>query len=991
MNKFRYAALLLVFLTAGISAASQSLYEKDFSAAKAWYDAGMYEKAAASFERLSLENKTPLTEGYLIMCRAAMKARGYDLAAQEFLRTYPYSELVPQLRYRLALNCFEAEDYAGAMEQFELVSPDDLDESKRDECNFKTAFSLFKTGDYITSAELFKKVSDGESPDYAAPARYTLGYLNYQSLAFKEACEWFVKASVDPRFKAMSLYYIVECRFMLKDYDFVMQTGPAMLEQVDPSRHSHLARMISESFLISGKPEDAKSYYELSRKDGEQMASSDYFYAGSVYYALGDYEGAVRNYTQMTDRTDSIGQLASYQLGYSYIKTRNKVAAMEAFREASGKNYDAAIAEDAYFNYAKLAFDLNNDPSAFTNYLNRYKNAKRGDTIYGYMAVAALLDRNYSDAVAAFNNIDYLNDDMRSNYMKANYLRANELIQNGSWRQAVPCLKVAAYYADKKSRLGQLSGFWLAESYFRDGNYEQAKDKYSELYNASALYGAKEYDLIPYGVAYCYFKEGNYAQAIKWFDEYLSGSDKVYRKGAALRKADCYFMQTKYQEAAAEYDRIINDYFDINDIYPYYQDALCYGLMGKNQKKIDILANVTKADPASTYYSDALLELGRAYVAGNDVPSAENCFNMVLDNGRDSTVMARALLEMGMISRNAKDYDRSLSYYKRVVERMPYSEYVDDALAAIESVYQSKNEPYEYLSYMENIGRSPAKTDEEKETMIFNAAEQIFLSENYERALASLQQYQANYPSGKFLTKADFYIAECLRSTGQKEKACDYYSKVVEAGNSSFTELAMLNFSNLSFSLQKYDDAYGGYSYLKDNALIEANKFTAVQGMMRSAYKGHRYAEAADAARTIQKDKRSGTSLVREAKYTEAKSCMGMSERGKALEIFAQLAKSPSTAEGAEASYILIQDCFDRGDFDKVEKMVYSFADSGSGDQYWLAKSFVTLGDAFFERNDPQQAKATWESVLSGYKSSDDDDDIYESVRTRLAKLDNVQ
>ena len=69
---------------------------------------------------------------------------------------------------------------------------------------------------------------------------------------------------------------------------------------------------------------------------------------------------------------------------------------------------------------------------------------------------------------------------------------------------------------------------------------------------------------------------------------------------------------------------------------------------------------------------------------------------------------------------------------------------------------------------------------------------------------------------------------------------------------------------------------------------------------------------------------------------------------------------------GAEAAYILIMDSYDRGEFEEVENKVYAFAEAGSGQTYWLAKSFIVLGDSFMEREDIEQAKATFESVRDG-------------------------
>ena len=86
---------------------------------------------------------------------------------------------------------------------------------------------------------------------------------------------------------------------------------------------------------------------------------------------------------------------------------------------------------------------------------------------------------------------------------------------------------------------------------------------------------------------------------------------------------------------------------------------------------------------------------------------------------------------------------------------------------------------------------------------------------------------------------------------------------------------------------------------------------------------------------------------------------------------------------------MLIQDSYDRGKFEEVESKVFAFADAGSGQMYWLAKSFIVLGDSYVERNELEQAKATFESVRDGYAPSGEDD-VLDNVRIRLVKIEEL-
>jgi TolA-binding protein len=109
------------------------------------------------------------------------------------------------------------------------------------------------------------------------------------------------------------------------------------------------------------------------------------------------------------------------------------------------------------------------------------------------------------------------------------------------------------------------------------------------------------------------------------------------------------------------------------------------------------------------------------------------------------------------------------------------------------------------------------------------------------------------------------------------------------------------------------------------------------------------------------------------------------------MEILDELSGNLNTGYGAEAAYLLIVDSYDRGEFVDVENKVYAFADSGSEQTYWLAKSFVILGDSFVERGELKQARATFESVKEGYSSESADDDVLSSIELRLTKLEEIE
>ena len=973
---------LILALAAVLTVAAASAQTPEYSRALELYGHGMYAEAAQLLDRIPGSE----AEGYAALCALELQTPGYEKKAEAFLDRWPESPLVPQVNFRWAQDLFDRGDYEGASYRFSCVGQDELNPSQVPEYAFKRGYSAFGAGDLALSRMLLEKMQNLPKSDYTAPSQYQLGYVCYSLGDFREAADWFAKAAEDPRFTQLANYYILECRFNEKDYNYVIKHGEEVFNQIPEDRRPHFARIMSESYLVLGDKEKARSYYQKNLADNASRNRSDYFYAGSVLYAVEDWQGAVDNFSQMPERTDSLGQIANYQMGWSYIQLRNKVAALDAFKDAAALGWNKDIQEDAYFNYAKLAFDLNNDVSAFNDYMKRYDALSKGDQIYSYMAMAALANHDYEAAVAAYDNIDELDPRMQSNYMKAYFLRAKQLIDNGAWRDAVPHLKAAAYYSPRQDAFNQLSRYWIAESYFRDGKYEDARTVLMDLYNLSALDGKKEGDQIPYDIAYTFFKEEDYPAALKWFNNYLGGRHDASGADAETRIGDCYFFQKDYTTAIAAFERKLADYPDANDIYPYYRAGVACGLVRDFPRKVQFLERVKKASPGVPYYAEAMYELGRAYVSVGEPEDAVRTFKTLRSATDDPDYATRALLELGMIARNGGDDAKALEYYKQVATQG--GDYADDALLAIESIYRTRQEPDAYLAFVNSLGDKAARTDEQKEEVYFGTAEEIFLGGNYGKAESTFRSYLEKYPEGAKVAQAQFYLGECYRGLGDKEKAVDAYNAALDRGlDGSFLETAYLRLGDLNYSLQRYPKAYASYLKLKDAAHLDDNKSAASVGMMRSAFKAREYEDALAAAQTVRSDRASSENLRREADYVRAKSCLGMSRRAEAYGIFEQLAKDPSTAEGAEAAYLIIQDKFDRAEFDGIQDKVYDFSAKASGQNYWLAKAFIVLGDTFAENGNMAQAKATFDSIKSGYKPYGPEDEVLDQVELRLRKL----
>ena len=974
MKRFIIAAAA-AFIT--LSASAQSL-----SRAKELYQAGMYSQAMASLDGLSGE----MVEGYRTLCALSMGSDGAYTMANRFVGRYPESILAPQVRFLWGIDLFDKERFEEALMQLNSITAKDIYTSRVPEYTYKLGYSAYGVGEWERAKSILKRMRSIPESDYTAPAYYAIGYINYAQGNFREASDWFLLAAKDYRFRDLANYYILECRFNEKDYKYVVQFGEDLFDKVPADRQPHMARIMSESYLVLGDAEKARTYYTENLRSKAARTRADYFYAGEVLYMVEDWQGSVNNFMQMGERKDSIGQIASYQLGYANIKTRNKVAAMQAFKDAADLDYSKEIKEDAFYNYAKLAFDLGGDTAPFMEYIKKYGTSSKGDRIYSYMAMAALRNHDYEGAVEAYDHIENLEPRMQYNYMKAYFLRAMELMESGSWRAAVPHLKAAAYYSHRRDGFNQLARYYLAEAYYRDGKYADARNILKDLYNLSAMPKRTEGDLISYQLAYTYFKEGDYDNAVKWFDNYIALDKVTMGADAETRIGDCYFFSGNYEIAVLAYERQMANYPNPDNLYPAYRAGLAAGLQGDDSRKIEFLENAKTASPSAPYYGESMLELGRAYMAVQDNEDAERTFRTLRKNTSDPTLDARALLELGTIARTNGATEDALDCYKRVVELK--GTYTEDALLAIESIYRTREDPEAYIAYVNSLGSLANRTEAQKEEVYFSSAEQIFLSGEWQKAINTLGAYLEAYPGTPNFAKAHFYIADSYRNLGNNQSASDEYQIALEGGLSgAMEESATLNYARVDYALGNYAKSYTSYKKLSEIARMEENVQAAQIGLMRSAFRARQWEDALTYSDLMMRKSGLPADLSREAQYVRAKSLLSTSRRTEALSMMQVLAQNPSTPEGAEAAYLIIQDQYDRAEFEGIQDKVYAFA-SGAGDQnYWLAKAFIVLGDTFAEQGNTAQARATFDSIRNGYEPSGASDDVLDQVEQRMRKL----
>ena len=995
MHLKKYIAVLAALVLVTFSSWAQDAnydFRSRFDSAKQLYLQGMYAAAESEFEKLADDVGDKHTLFYSeilankVMCAIALGRSNAEGLVYDFETRFPNDPQLAMVKFHMACHQFDKAEYEKARESFAGINEKNLYRTVKNEYAFKYAYCNMRVGNMKESLEGFGKVMDAELNQYTYPATYYTAYIHYLDKDFEKAFNYFIKARRDSRFADLSDYYATESKFMLGDWDYAIENGKAVYDKLTPDLQGNLARIISESYFAKNDNARAKEYLDKYIASGVTITRKDRYYAGVVSYSLKQYREAIDAFSSVLSEEDTIGQSAYYYSANSYLQVKNKLSALDCFKKAAELDFDKTVKEDAMFNFAKLSFDVNKDISQFEKYVASYPSSGKDDVINTYMSVAFLQDNDFTSAIEVMQKIKHPSAEVAANLQKAQLYKALQLIDSGGYRSAMELLQASAANGSDHA-VSRLANYYLAQCNYATGNYVNAIGLGRSLAADPVFRTYDEYDMLQLLLGYSFFNSRNFDSAQPYFASFLASgrADGKLRRDATVRLADTYLMQNDYPRASEEYAKVYTRYSD-DDIYANYQGALVSGLMEDYQKKIELLADAVAAHPTARLYPEAMYELGRTYVQRNNAAEATKCFEALLAS-RDSSYYSRSLLELAMISSNKGERQKAIDYYKRIVGDTPDAPEVQEALAGLESLYQLTGRPQEYLAYLDGLGMSNIKTAGEKEQMIFNAAEQVYLSGNRTSAIKTLQSFINSYPDGAKAAQAWFYLAETYKASGRNESAAEAYLQCMSKEKGDYSEAATRNYADICYNLGNYSKALEAYETLQAIATNDVMRTAGRVGEMQANYNSRQYYKSLRNALEMADDSSLDDATRRKAEFIAAKSYIVLGDRTAAKALLGKLSEDCSDAIGAECAYILIQDLYNAGDFEQVEKKVYEFSDTKTSQLYWLAKSFIILGDSFADRERWEQARATYESISKGYKVSVPNDDVPEQTEMRLNKL----
>ena len=995
MNKRKFINCLivacLVVFSGSVSAQKTRIYhspEHEYKLADELFLMQQYGSAKNMYRSVynAIEEKyNPMKQFSLYreaVCASLLYHEDAEKLALFFMSEYPEYDQNQRLWFYLAGYYFDRKQYKKALNAYEQVEMRVLSNKEEEAAyRFKKGYCYFIQDKYDKAKPLLLEVKSGDS-QYANRALFYYSHILYIENSYNAALQGFVQLLSEETYSEIVPFYIVHIYFATQEYEKITAQASELLAKSSKRRLPEINHIIAQSYFMQRNYAQAIPYYEAYHATTQSAVScEDYYSAGYSYYADKQYDKAIPLLTKSICDNDSLKQYASFVLANCYLETNQKSFASRLFYSAYELDKNPQITEEALFNYAKLQYELSNNPfvgaiSAFEQYINNYPNSIRKNEAESYLSTIYLTTKNYRAAIASLEKINPKSPTLLKAYQRVANFRGMELFNDGNYDEADKYFDIALLNNFDPLVYAQAT-FWKAEIDYRKGNYREAAKGYDVFLSLSTAKSTQEYANAFYNSGYADFKLKNYRAALNKFAEFQkrktnTTSNKI-TADVHNRMGDCYYMLSELQNAHTQYNKVIEmNVYDVD--YALYQRAITEGGLQNANAKIATLKLLESKYPKSPYVAESQYEIANTYYVRNQHAEAIQAYSNFIEKNPRNPLVKKASLELGSIYYNTEQDEKASEIFKSIVKNYPNSEESRTALKTLENIYTSSGNVEDFFTYVRNANPSMKITVSYQDTVTYKAASEKYFNRNFTEAEKGFDSYIKQFPQGAFITPAHFYLAECAIQRSDFQKALLAYEFVIKQQDEQFLTNALLNAAEIYYLNKEYNNALIYLNMVETQcvaSLLPTQSMAVMLTKLHCYYGNNDFANAISSGENILKEEKASTEAKEKARAIIARSALALNNYELATTHFTILSKQSKSEIASESMYNLAFVEFAKGNTEAAEKKIFEIIANISHD-YWQANSYILLGDIYVKKGNTFQAKYTYQSIMENYEGDDD-------------------
>ena len=631
-----------------------------------------------------------------------------------------------------------------------------------------------------------------------------------------------------------------------------------------------------------------------------------------------------------------------------------------------------------------------------------------------YTAYLDYIDGDYDAAYDGFLAVTPAVPGLEAGYYLAQieYLRGNydTVIKNGRsllHKHPVPEL------APELQRIVGLS-------YFKNGEPEVAEG-FLESY-LEKTQGTPEPDAL-YAMGAIKYAAGNYDDAVECFSSLTDRPDEI-AQGAWLYLGQCYLRMDNDASATLAFDKAARLSYDpaVSETALYnYVTALTRGGKIPFSSSSELLENFVERFPDSEFTPEVEAYLASAYFNDRNYAKALTFIDAIRNPSADVLAMKqKTLYELGIEQASNGNPEQAVRYLRQCVSMRSINKniaaqaslWLGDALFSLGNFKEARKAYTDFV-----------KDDSSRENRAlgyYDLAYAQYKLENYKQAATDFASALAAHPGlpEQLANDATIRRADCLYYTSDYSEAAGLYSRAIN-DNATDADYALYrrailyglsgdNKSKLA-DLTRIEREFPQSRWLSKALLEQALTYeeTGRADLAADAYKKRlnisgdtdidellRMASAmseagrwSDLLEVVDRIRHAGglePDEVAEIDLYEADALRNLNRQDDATVIYTRLAENPTSLPGSKAVVTLAESDIAKGRYDSARIRMEEFTENGTPHQYWLARGFIALADAYKGLGQTHLAKEYIQSLSENYPGNEKD--IQSMIATRLKK-----
>ncbi|MBK9099604.1 MAG: tetratricopeptide repeat protein [bacterium] len=990
--KIYFSSLLLAAMWSGISVYAQNLSEKYNDAMEA-YNNQLYASAYKLFDEV-------------------IKSYGVE------------DELYASARFYAANSLLQMGKKEESVSGFEFIVNSIVWSKFREESLFKLGLIYFELNRFALSRKNhLMLVYQYPNSEYVGSSMYWIGESYSAEGRLDDAIEFLTQAIEDKaanRFRDHSLYALASVYEKRQDYQNAVKYYDQLL-----TYHSNSPLALQAQVRIGVCYFYLKDYYNsilelnnpvLRELPRENLSEALYLLANS-HYRVEEYSDAAKTYTEVIESfpESEVYRNSQYGLAWSLFQQSKYNEAYQVFNLLSEGDDSIAVKSFIWKGESKRYAGRSNEALAiFQNFLKRYPNDPSTSLVESLIGLIYFDDNKFDLSSQYLANATSSDDPLtrakaftmigeielrNKNYIKArgNFDPAVRITpaESDVHLRALLGLGVSNYhlgdYEDAVENFRQAEtidpafeqdkiNFYMAESYFSLGKYQEALSRYNNIRSSDVDYVKQ----VTYSKGYCHFNLGSYSNAAYQFAEFVERYPSDFRMtDAKLRLADSYFGAKNFSAASKIFKEIFQSgKYSSDDPYTYYQYAQALYKSGESNAAIEEFRNLQKKFPDSKYGESSLFTIGFIRFQEGEFEEAINDYRNVMLVYKKTSLAPAVYYSIGDAYFNLGQYDSAIVNYRNVLTKYPSSEYVFDAINGMQYSYVAMGKSNEAVNLIDRyVSQNPNLKFSDQ--IFFKKGEIYYSQRDYENAKLSYQEFLVKYPKSSFVPEAYYWLGKSSQNLKQDDEAIFYFNKVFdsypgsESAAVSVIELGKMYevAGNYQASIDVLERASAKLKdsprlpevlFLKGTAYIKSDDLQKAYGTFEELAMYHRETIFAD-----------------RAKIEMGLIDLAISRFEEANKNFLDVAGRRTDDLGARAQYHYGLSLFEQAKYSDAVSALVRVRTVFSQYEPWISRSYILMGDCYVKMNDKRQAEEMYRVVVTKHKGNE----LGEEARQKINKL----